>query len=137
MEDSLISVRSGHARDKVVKAVSDGDRDDRTLDKNVLTLAREIADTINAGPIEGRDVLREMAVNAVRDQVQVLELPRLEAEQGAAPFNPLGIGIPLVLVGAVLFFLFPPVGLLMFGMAAVMVIWGVVATVLARGYSRN
>jgi hypothetical protein len=103
----------------------------------VLALAREIADTINAGPIEGRDVLREMAVNAVRDQVQVSSPPKLAAEQGAANFNPLAIAIPLVLVGAVLFFLFPPVGVLMFGMAGVMVVWGVVATLFARGYTRN
>ena len=47
-------------------------------------------------------------------------------------FNPLGIGIPLVLMGGVLVFLFPLVGLLMFAAAAVMIVWGVGATLLAR-----
>jgi hypothetical protein len=117
--------------------VSDAEKDDRALDRSVLTLAREIADKINAGPIEGRDVLREMAVNAVRDQVEVVVPPPPESKPGQTSFNPLAIGIPLVLVGAVLVALFPPVGLLMFGVAAVMAIWGVLATLFARGYSRN
>ena len=112
--------------------MSDGEKDDHALDRSVLALAREIADKINAGPTEGRDVLREMAVNAVRDQVHIIEPERPPSGSKSAPFNPIGIGIPLVFMGAVLIFLFPPVGLLMFGAAAVMVVWGVVATLLAR-----
>jgi hypothetical protein len=115
-----------------VGQVSDGEKDDRALDRSVLALAREIANSINAGPIEGRDVLREMAVNAVRDQVQIIEPVRPQSASKSTAFNPIGIGIPLVLMGAVLIFLFPPVGLLMFGMAAVMVVWGLVAMLLAR-----
>jgi hypothetical protein len=112
--------------------VSDAERDDRALDRSVLALAREIADKINAGPIEGRDVLREMAVNAVREQVHIVAPPVPEAKRGGTSFNPLGIGIPLVFVGAVLVALFPPVGFLMFATAAVMVVWGVLATLFAR-----
>ena len=117
--------------------MSDDDRDDRALDRSVLALAREIADKINAGPIEGRDVLREMAVNAVRDEVQIVAPQQPESKRGEASFNPLGIGIPLVLVGAVLVVLFPPVGFLMFATAAVMVVWGVLATLFTRGYTRS
>lgn len=113
--------------------VSDGERDDRALDRSVLSLAREIADKINAGPIEGRDVLREMAVNAVRDQVHIVAPRAAEAGRPQGSFNPLGIGIPLVFVGAILVALFPPVGILMFGTAAVMVVWGVLATLFTRG----
>lgn len=112
--------------------MSDGEKDDRALDRSVLALAREIAETINAGPIEGRDVLREMAVNALRDQVHIGEPVPPQPASKSAPFNPAGIGIPLVLMGAVLVFLFPPVGLLMFATAALMVVWGVAATLLAR-----
>jgi len=124
---------SERARRKAGDAVSDDETDDRALDRSVLALAREIADAINAGPIEGRDVLREMAVNAVRDQVQIVALQQPESKRRGGSFNPLAIGIPLVLVGAVLVALFPPVGILMFGTAAVMVVWGVLATVFARG----
>jgi hypothetical protein len=130
-------VRSEQARRKVGETVSDADRDDRALDRSVLALAREIADKINAGPTEGRDVLREMAVNALRDQVYIGAPPVAEEKRGQAAFNPLGIGIPLVFVGAILVALFPPVGFLMFGTAAVMVIWGVLATLFGRRYSRD
>lgn len=112
--------------------MGDGEEDDRALDRSVLALAREIADKINAGPLEGRDVLREMAVSAVRDQVQIVEPAPATSATKSAPFNPIGIAIPLVFMGAVLVFLFPPVGFLMFGAAAVMVVWGVVATLVAR-----
>jgi hypothetical protein len=116
----------------VKQTASDGEKDDRALDRSVLALAREIADTINAGPVEGRDVLREMAINAVRDSVQVEPVSKPSSAAAKESFNPIGIGIPLVLMGAILFFLFPPVGLMMFGTAAVMVVWGVVSMLWAR-----
>ena len=98
-----------------------------------MTLARQLAETINAGTVEGRDVLREMAVNLVRDEVRIMEPvpPASPSASGTGTFNPLGIGIPLILMGGVLVFLFPLVGLLMFAAAAVMIVWGVVATMLA------
>jgi hypothetical protein len=117
--------------------MSDGERDDRALDRSVLALARGIADTINAGPVEDREVLREMAVNAVREQVQIVVEDRPRGEPGAAPFNPFAIGIPLILMGGLLVFLFPPVGLLMFAAAAAMMIWGVAGMLLTRGYTRG
>ena len=112
--------------------MSDGEKDDRALDRSVLALAREIADTINAGPIEGREILREMAVNTVRDEVHIVTAPGAQVASRSDSFNPFGIGIPLILVGAVLVFLFPPVGLVIFGAALLMMVWGVVATLLAR-----
>jgi hypothetical protein len=38
------------------------------------------------------------------------------------------MGIPVLLVGSFLVFLFPPVGILLFGVAGFLVIWGIVAT---------
>ena len=73
-------------------------------------------------------------VSLVRDGVQVDERRRRQTGTASATgtFNPFGIGIPLVLMGGLLVFLFPPVGLLMFAAAAVMIAWGVGATLLAR-----
>ena len=107
---------------------------ERAQEERVMALAREIAETINAGTVEDRDVLREMAVNMVRDAVQTGSVPDPEAPptSGGGTFNPLGIGIPLILMGGVLVFLFPLMGLLMFAAAAVMIVWGVGATLLAR-----
>ena len=108
--------------------------DERAQEERVVALAREIAETINGGTVEGRDVLREMAVNLVRDGVQINQPvdPASPPVSGTGTFNPLGIGIPLVLMGGVLVFLFPLVGLLMFAAATVMIVWGVAATWLAR-----
>jgi hypothetical protein len=103
-----------------------------TPEAEVEALARELADTINAGQVEGRERLREVALSLLREEVRLSEpVPA----PGAAPaasgtFNPFGIGIPLILMGSVLIFLFPPVGLLMFAAAAVMIVWGVGTTLL-------
>jgi hypothetical protein len=119
----------------VVYRVNDGSTaagSGRALERRVAALAREIAETINTGQGEEREGLRDLAVNLLRDEVQVIELPRPVERQSAGSFNPFGIGIPFVLMGMVLVFLFPLVGLLMFAAAAVMIAWGVGTTLLAR-----
>ena len=108
--------------------------DERAVEERVIALAREIAETINAGTVEGRDVLQEMAVGLVRDGVRINE-PVPSPGPPASPtgtFNPFGVGILLILMGGVLVFLFPFVGLLMLAAAVVMIVWGVGATLLAR-----
>lgn len=97
-------------------------------------LARELADTINAGHVEGREQLREVALGLLREEVRLSDPSPASASMPAAAgaFNPFGIGIPLVLMGSVLVFLFPPVGLLMFAAAAVMIAWGVGTTLLRQ-----
>jgi hypothetical protein len=108
--------------------------DYRASEERVIALARELAETINAGAVDGRDVLREMAVSVVRDGVRIDEpTPSPGATvSSTGTFNPFGVGILLILMGGVLVFLFPLVGLLMFAAAAVMIAWGVGATLLAR-----
>ena len=106
----------------------------QTPEARVEALARELADTINAGQVEGRERLREVALSVLRDEVPLSEV---QAGPESVPvatgaFNPFGIGIPLVLMGSVLVFLFPPVGLLMFAAAAVMITWGIGATLLRQ-----
>jgi len=105
---------------------------DGAVETRVAALAREIADVINAAQAEGREGLREDAVSILRDEVQILEPPSAAAPAVADSFNPFGIGIPLVLMGGVMVFLFPPVGLLLFAVAGVVVAWGLAATLLAH-----
>lgn len=76
-------------------------------------------------------MLRDVAISLLRDEVQVLEPPP-PAVPATGSFNPFGIGIPLLLMGGVMVFLFPPVGLLMFAAAALMIAWGVGTTLLTR-----
>ena len=103
-------------------------------ENRVEALAHEIAQAINAGQVEQRELLREFAVNLLRDEVQIISSPSAPAvpAQSTGSFNPFGIGIPLFLMGSVLVFLFPPVGLLMFAAAAVMIAWGIGTTLLAH-----
>jgi len=112
----------------------DGTHSGRAQELRVEALAREIVQAINAGEAEDREALREVALGLLRDEVEVHEpaVATLPAATATATFNPFGIGIPLVLMGSVLVFLFPPVGLVMFTAAAVMIVWGVGTTLLAR-----
>jgi hypothetical protein len=105
-----------------------------TPEAEVESLARELANTINAGQVDGRERLREVALSLLRDGVRLSEpLPAAVAASATnGSFNPFGIGIPLILMGSVLIFLFPPMGLLMFAAAAVMIVWGVAATLVRQ-----
>ncbi len=102
--------------------------------RRVEALAREIADTINAGQIDAREGLRDIATDVLREAVRTDDIgPANEAAAGGpSHFNPFGIGIPLILMGSVMVFLFPPVGLFLFAVAAVVLAWGVAATLFAR-----
>ena len=108
----------------------------RARQQRIEALARQIAETINAAPVEGREELREEVGELLRTEVrEVDQPPSTQPAGGPQPgggFNPFGIGIPLILMGAVLVFLFPPVGLLLFAAATVMLVWGVGSTLLAR-----
>lgn len=107
--------------------------EEQTLDGRVEGLARELARTINGGAAESREQLREFAIELIRDGV-ITESQRDAAEVSPAVrgFNPFGVAIPLGLASALLFILFPPVGLLLFMAALFMAGWGLVATVLTR-----
>jgi hypothetical protein len=96
---------------------------------------QDIARLVNAAPGEDREELCEYTIGLLREEVQLVEteLPSGPATDAATgKFNPLGIGIPVLLVGGVLIVVFPPVGLFLFGVAALLMVWGVVATLVAR-----
>jgi hypothetical protein len=131
-----LSVRCECAHRGEASTVSDDRQAAETAgapESRVEALAREIAQAINEEQVEQREFLREVAVNLLRDEVYVTS-PSAQATpaESTGSFNAFGIGIPLFLMGTVLVFLFPPVGLLMFAAAAVMIAWGVGATLLAH-----
>lgn len=72
-----------------------------------------------------------MAVRLLRDEVLIRE-HEVEAPSSSSAFNPFGIAIPLSLMGFLMLILFPPVGLMLFGTAAVMMFWGLAAILFAR-----
>lgn len=100
----------------------------------IESLARDLARAINRMEASQREALRDAAVAILQDGVAPVEPAPVATPVVAshASFNPFGIAIPLGLVGALLVFLFPPIGLLMFGAAVMMVAWGVIATLVSR-----
>ena len=113
----------------------DGHRteDERTLERRIEGLAVEIAGLIESGSAETRRDLRDLAIGLLRERtVDVESPPPVQTTASTAPFNPIGIGIPLLLVGFVLVALFPPVGLLISLFAVIMLAWGLLAALLFR-----
>jgi hypothetical protein len=102
---------------------------DDEIGAQVEGLTRDLARVISAAPPGLRERLRDMAVHLLRDEVEIIRKVEAEPPSSPGPFNPFGIGIPLLLAGAVLLPLFGAVGLLLFGAAAVMMAWGVAAIV--------
>lgn len=107
--------------------------EENPLDLRVEHLARQLAQVINAGVGEEREQLREMAVHVLRDEVDLVErLAPFEEPRAQQTYNPFAIAIPLGLVGGVMLILFPPVGLLLFAAAGMMMLWGLAAVAFSR-----
>jgi hypothetical protein len=110
----------------------------RILETRVEDLTREIVRTINEAEVPGRPEIRaelkDFAVELLADGVATAPAPAVIAPAAAAPapFNLIGMSIPLVFAGVVLLFLFPPVGLALFAASALMVVWGLVGMVVRR-----
>jgi hypothetical protein len=92
------------------------------VETDVERLAREVVRVINGGPEEERETLRELAVAVLRDEVQIVSSTAHAPTAGT--FNLFGIAIPLFLMGLVLVFLFPPIGLVCVAAATLTVVWG-------------
>jgi hypothetical protein len=108
----------------------------RTLEDRVEDLTREIATTINEADVperpEIRTELRDFAIALLKDSIVLPEAMTVAAEGIGKTFNPLAMGIPLFFAGAVLIFLFPPVGMMLFVASVVMIGWGLVTSMVVR-----
>ncbi len=101
------------------------------IEKRAEQLALRLARLLNEVPGHDREALRELLVERLREETEPIERPEGRGERRAGDFNPLGIGIPVFLVGAVLLVIFPPVGLLLLAAAGALVVWGLAVTLLA------
>jgi hypothetical protein len=98
-------------------------------DKRIAALARELAEAINEGQDQGRGSLRDYAIDVLRETVgEDVPIESAGAAAGAKPkpLNPLSLGLPMLLVAALLLFFFPAMGLLF-------LIGGLVASGLGAG----
>lgn len=77
--------------------------------------------------------MREYAIDLLREGTEVVDAPAARPATARRPNNnPLGMGLLLLLVGAPLCLLFPPMGLGLLGFGIVLTVWGVIATVVRR-----
>jgi hypothetical protein len=111
--------------------VTDDTNTDTERGVQIEGAARDLARMISTAPPGQRERLREMAVHLLRDEVDVIQ-PADAAPAASGTLNPFAIGIPLLLVGGVMLVMFPPVGLLLFAAAALMMVWGVAAVLLSH-----
>jgi hypothetical protein len=77
--------------------------------------------------------VREYAIDLLREGTEVVDAPAARHVTSRRPSNnPLGMGLLLLLVGAPLCLLFPPMGLGLVGIGFGMSAWGVIATIVHR-----
>jgi hypothetical protein len=105
----------------------DGDEVDARIDQ----LTRELAEAINEAEAEGRVVMRDYAIDLLRDEVETQASPPGDGTKGrsAAPLNPFAFGIPVLLIGVVLAFIFTPVGVALLLLGTLICVAGVVMAV--------
>jgi hypothetical protein len=94
-------------------------------EQEIERLAQELGRLIQGVEPERREDLKELAFALIREEL-IHDAEREESGGGStpAPFNPLGTGVLIFVLGAGLSFVFGPVGLvLMFG-GLIFIVWG-------------
>jgi hypothetical protein len=105
---------------------------DADVDARVEQLARELAEAINDAEAGGRVVMRDYAIDLLRDSVgsEVADpSPSTAPTKQKPPLNPFALGIPFLLIGVVLTFIFTPVGAALLLLGTVTCLVGVVMAI--------
>jgi len=122
---SLESPRAGGAP-------ADLDRGE-TTDPQIADLARRLNEAIEAAEASGHPGVRETAIEALKEPARERALAERQAEglarAASRGMNPFALGLPLLPVGVFMFFLFPPVGLMIFLLGCVSCLVGAVQAV--------
>ena len=109
------------------------DREQSADDARIAALARELASAINASESSGRVGQRDLAIDVLRDAVEAgpagEDQEEAKPRDPAAPVNPFALGIPLLMAGVALSFIFPPVGVLLLGVGLLACLLGLVLAI--------
>jgi hypothetical protein len=89
-------------------------------------LAQEIGRLIQGAHPERREDLKELAFALIREELIHSVEGEVRGGSTPAPFNPLGTGILIFLLGAGLSFVFGPVGLVLMIGGLIFVVWGAI-----------
>ncbi|OGQ77118.1 MAG: hypothetical protein A3G94_07840 [Deltaproteobacteria bacterium RIFCSPLOWO2_12_FULL_60_16] len=98
-------------------------------DQEIERLAQEIGRLIQSVEPERREDLKELAYTLIREEIFERD-GRVETGGRSAPgpFNPLGSGVLILILGAGLSFVFGPVGLALMLGGLIFIVWGAVIT---------
>ena len=96
-------------------------------DQEIERLAQEIGRLIQSADPQRREDLKELAYTLIREEIFDRD-GGLKTGDGSppAPFNPLGSGVLIMILGAGLSFIFGPVGLALMLGGLIFVVWGAV-----------
>lgn len=94
-------------------------------EQEIERLAQEIGRLIQGAEPQRREDLKELAFTLIREEIfQRPEGGEAGAKTVSAPFNPLGTGVLIFVLGAGLSFVFGPVGLALMLGGVIFVVWG-------------
>jgi len=97
-----------------------------TREKEIERLAQELGRLIQGADPEQREDLKELAFTLIREEL--FQHDEHDVKEGKpappAPFNPLGTGVLIFVLGGGLSFIFGPVGLFLMGAGIIFVVWG-------------
>jgi hypothetical protein len=95
-------------------------------EEQIEKLAREVGRLIRDAEPETQEELREVAFALMREEASAIrEAGQLTRRR---PMNPLAAGLGVLVVGAMLAFVFPPVGLTLTLFGFIGIIWGGIIT---------
>ena len=99
----------------------------QTPEEEVERLAQDIGRLIRAVEPQRREDLKELAFTLIREEM-IQGTEGEEATEGSpvGSFNPLGIGVLILVLGAGLSFIFGPVGLVLMLGGIIFVTWGLI-----------
>ncbi len=109
------------------------------LEKTVEDLTKELSRFINEAGADGREELRDYAVSLLQGETETTQTEASAREDAArpAPFSPVALSIPFLIIGIILLPLFAPIGLLMLFLATVMGIGGWLALMFSKKNKRT
>lgn len=96
-------------------------------EQEIERLAQELGRLIQGAEAERREDLKELAFALIREEfIHKVEGDVAAAGSTPAPFNPLGTGVLIFVLGAGLSFVFGPVGLMLMAGGVLFIVWGAV-----------
>jgi len=109
------------------------------VDSRVDQLTRELAEAINEAEAGGRVVMRDYAIDLLKDSISsevVASGEDATVPAKSPPLNPFALGIPVLLIGVVLTFIFTPVGVVLLLLGTVICVVGVVMAMVRSARDR-